>query len=646
MPSHSANAGFATPDPVPIRRFDWPALAGGAVLAAAAIAAYSRTFSVPLLFDDETSIAANPTIRHLGTALWPPFDTTVSGRPVLNLSLAINYAISGTAVWSYHAANLAIHILAGLTLFGIIRRTPGRREGRAGNLVAFSAALIWTVHPLLTESVTYVVQRAESLMGLFYLLTLYCFIRGAGTDGAAKRLWYALSIAACLLGTGTKEAMASAPLVVLLYDRTLVAGSFRGALRRRPWEYAGLASTWVVLACLVAYTRGRAGTVGYGGGVSLWSYALTQFPAIVHYLGLSAWPRSLIFDYGNGIELQTLRVVPSVLIIAGLVGATAWALAMRPVAGFLGACFFVILAPSSSVVPVVTESIAEHRMYLPLIPVVLLAVIGIHRWLGRAALPLCLLLAAGLCSMTWQRNETYRSAEGLWADTVAKLPENERAHYNLGCLLRDMPGRLDDAAAQFAEAIRLRPEYFKAHLSLGGALQSMGRTPEAIAQYEEALRLKPDSAEAHNNLGNALKSAGRLPEAIAHYEEAVRLKPDNAEAQNDLGCGLERIPGRMDEAVAHLELALRLRPDFYQAHFNLGSTLISMGRAREAVAEYEEAVRLKPDDATMHFYLAGALLRIPGREDEAVAHLREVVRLQPGNDTARRILDRLEALRR
>jgi Flp pilus assembly protein TadD len=631
---------------VPIRRLDWPALAGGTVLTAAAIAAYSRTFAVPLLFDDDTSVANNPTIRHLGTALWPPADATVSGRPVLNLSFAVNYAISGTAVWSYHAANLAIHILAGLTLFGIIRRTLARRAGRAGHLVAFSAALIWTVHPLLTGSVTYVVQRAESLMGLFYLLTLYCFIRGAGTDGPGKRPWYALSVAACLLGMGTKEAMASAPLVVLLYDRTFLAGSFRGAFERRRWEYAGLASTWVVLAGLALQTHGRAGTVGYGGGVSLGSYALTQFPAIVHYLGLSVWPHSLIFDYGNGIEPRTLRVVPSVLIIAGLAGATAWALARRPVVGFLGACFFVILAPSSSVVPVVTETIAEHRMYLPLIPVVVLAVIGIHRWMGRLALPLCLLLAAGLCWMTWHRNEAYRSAEGIWADTVAKLPDNERAHFNLGCVLQDKPGRLDDAAAQFAEVIRLRPDHFKAHFNLGSALESMGRAPEAIVQYEEALRLKPDFAEAHNNLGNALKSAGRLPEAIAHYEEAVRLRPDYAEAQNDLGCGLEKIPGRVDEAVAHLELALRLRPDFYQAHFNLGNTFLSMGRTLEAAAEYEEAVRLKPDDAAMQFYLAGALLRIPGRADEAEAHLKEVLRLQPGNDRARQVLDQLDALRR
>ena len=159
---------------------------GGAILAAGAIAVYSRTFSVPLLFDDNHAIVDNSTIRHWSTAFWPPLNTTASGRPILNLSLAINYAISGTAVWSYHALNLAIHVLAGLTLFGIVRRTLAPRAGPAASLIAFSAALLWTLHPLQTESVTYIVQRAESLMGLFYLLTLYCFIRGAEADGAAS----------------------------------------------------------------------------------------------------------------------------------------------------------------------------------------------------------------------------------------------------------------------------------------------------------------------------------------------------------------------------------------------------------------------------------------------------------------------------
>jgi len=625
---------------------DWPALVVGAILAAAAILAYWRTFSVPLLFDDETSIATNPTIRHLGSALWPPVDATVGGRPVLNLSLAFNYALGGTAVWGYHAANLAIHIMAGLALFGVVRRTLARRADASASLVAFSVSLLWTLHPLQTESVTYLIQRAESLMGLFYLLTLYCFIRGAGADGAGGRMWYAASVAACLLGMGTKEVMVSAPLVVLLYDRAFLTGSFREALRRRRRVYAGLAATWLLLALLVILTKGRGGSAGYGTRVSLWSYALTQLPAVVHYLWLCLWPRTLIFDYGSALEIASLRVVPCALIVAGLVAATAWALARRPALGFLGAAFFAILAPSSSIVPVATETIAEHRMYLSLIPVVVLAVIGIHRWLRAAALPVCLVLAAGLAWSTWQRNEAYRSSEAIWSDTVAKLPGNERAQYNLGCYLEKEPGRMGDAIAHYEEALRLWPGYAEAHCNLGIALASLGRTREAVAHYDEAIRLKPGFAEAHNNLGNALNVLGRRQEAIGEFEWALRLRPGYVEAHNNLGCALADTPGRLNDAVAQFGEALRLDPGFYQANYNMGNALNSLGRTPEAIAQYEQALRLKPDDAVIRFYMAGALLKIPGRTDEAVAQLREVLRLQPDNERARSVLEKIDALRR
>ena len=154
------------------------------------LVAYHNSFTGPFIFDDVRSIRDNPTIRHLwpiGQCLHPPHQhgLTVEGRPLINLSLAINYALGRQKVWGYHALNLAVHILAGLTLLGVVRRTLQQPRllgcfGRAANGLALTIAILWAVHPLQTESVTYVIQRAESIMGLFYLLTLYCFIRGVG----------------------------------------------------------------------------------------------------------------------------------------------------------------------------------------------------------------------------------------------------------------------------------------------------------------------------------------------------------------------------------------------------------------------------------------------------------------------------------
>jgi len=607
-------------------------LLGGATLAVWAIAAYVQTFSVPLLYDDTPTIVGNSTIRHWETVFAPPNDSTASGRPILNLSLAVNYAISGTAVWSYHATNLAIHILAGLTLFGIVRRTLAPRAGAAAPWIAFSTSLLWILHPLQTESVTYIVQRAESLMGLFYLLTLYCFIRGVKAGGRFQSIWFALCVGSCALGMGTKEVMASAPLVVLLYDRTFVAGSLREAFRRRRPVHAALASTWLVLAFLALSTHGRGGTTGPGAGVAWWRYALTQLQAVTHYLRLCFWPHPLIFDYGTGLVRPSLGILPYAAVVTVLMAATLWALAKRPAAGLLGAGFFAILAPSSSIVPVATETMAEHRMYLPLIPVVLLVVVAIHRWLGRAALPFCLALAAGLSWATWQRNETYRSAEGIWSDTVAKVPGNERAHVNLGAAWLEVPGHLNDAVAQYELALRLNPDDPEVRNDLGSIwLKVPGRLNDAIAQYQEALRLKPDYIEARNNLGNAWSGVpGRLNDAVAQYELALRLKPDDAEVHNNLGSAWLKLPGRLNEAVAEFKEALRLKPDFIEAHNNLGNAWSGMpGRLNDAIAQYEEALRLKPDDAEVRNNLGYALSKVPGRLHDSVAQYEEALRLKP-----------------
>ncbi len=633
---------------------------------------------MPLLYDDDASIEFNRTLRHIGTAFWPPSGSTVGGRPVLNLSLALNYAAGATSVWGYHAVNIAIHILAGMTLFGVVRQALASRRVLPAVPIAFSSALIWTLHPLQTESVTYIIQRAESLMALFYLLTLYFFIRGAQA-GNRGTPWFGLSFAACLLGMATKEVMVSAPVVVLLYDRTFLARSFAEAWKRRWRAYAALGSTWILLGFLVVSTHGRGGTAGFASGVSGWDYAAAQFPAIVHYLRLCFVPHPLVFDYGNRLELRPLPVLASALVIATLLAVTVWALLRRPALGFLGISFFAILSPSSSVIPVATETMAEHRMYLPLAAVVILVVLGIFRWAGRAALATCLVIAAILSGLTWQRNETYLSEEGIWRDTVAKAPGNERAHNNLGFKLSTIPGRMgeavaeydealrvnpaypeahnnlgtaldaipgraDEAIAHYREAVRLRPDYGEAHYNLGNALMmTPGGSSEAIAEYEEAVRLIPDFAEAHNNLGTALETIpGRREEAIAHYREAMRLEPESAAPHFNLGCALVKTPGHLDEAVAQLRETLRIRPDYAEAHFYLGYALENMpGHSGDSIAEYEDALRLDPNLAQAHFNLAYALETVPGRMQEAVSHYNEAVRLMPGNAQARTNLGNL-----
>ena len=451
----------ASPEiPTPEAPHPWVAATG---IALATAAVYADSLSGPLIYDDHLWITWNQSIHNLasiGTVLSAPTDPAVHGRPVLSLTFALNYAVSGTSAWSYHLANLAIHVLAALVLFGIVRRTlamlPGAFPGERDRFFpALGAALLWAVHPLQTEAVTYVAQRAESLMGLFYLLTLYCFIRGVEMPGS--RRWRLLAVLSCLLGMATKEVMVTAPLIVLAYDRTFVAGSFRGALGARGALYAGLAGTWLALALLMGGFGGRG--LGYGLGFTWWSYALLESWVILHYLLLSLWPFPLVFDYGTNLVGTVADTIPWACLLLCLVGATFLAFRRRPALGFAGAWFLLILAPASSVVPVAFQPMAEHRMYLSLAAVTVLASIGAWRWLGTRCVPVVLAGAAVLGTLAAFRNRDYRSEVAIWGDTVLRRPMNERARLTLGSALA-LDGRNEAAAAQFREALRIDPGDF------------------------------------------------------------------------------------------------------------------------------------------------------------------------------------------
>ena len=630
MASSSATPGPQAPHP--------KIVLAGAVLILAALTVYANSFAGPFIFDDLDSIPQNPSIRHFATAFAPPGSgETVTNRPVLNLSFALNYAISGDRVWSYHLVNLLIHALAGLALFGITRRTLTGLESKSANpraaasdttLAAFFVSLLWLIHPLQTESVSYVVQRAESLMGLFYLLTLYCFIRGAeDAEGVARpRMWYSLAFASCLLGMCTKEVMVSAPLIVLLYDRTFLAGNFRAAWQRRAPVFLLLAVTWLPLAGLVLHGANRGGSAGFGVALSFWDYFATQFQAVAHYLWLSVWPHPLILDYGAQLATSVWDVAPYAIVIAALVAGTAYALVRRPVVGFLGAWFFAILAPTS-LVAVVRQTLAEHRMYVALAPVVAFLVLALHARLGRRAWSAAVVaVAVAFAGLAIARNADYRSEESILVDTVAKRPGNAAAQNNLGNVLAHSD-RAEAAMAYYDNALRLKPDYADVHFNAGNALSKLGRMREAIAHYEEALRIQPVFADAHNALGIALVLAGRLPEGIAHLEEAVRINPAQPDSHRNLGNAL-RMAGRLPEALAQYEEAVRLAPGSAQYHCDLGNALREADRLPEAVAQYERAVQIDPSQPASHNDL-GIVELMAGRAPDAIEQFESALRLDP-----------------
>jgi tetratricopeptide (TPR) repeat protein len=586
---------------------------------AAGVWAYHNSLRGPFVFDDPTSISENPHIRHL----WPiretvaaPAVSAVNGRPVVCLTLALNYALGGWNVWGYHAFNLTVHLLSALVLLGILRRTfAGEklrdRFGGAAIGLATAITLIWEVHPLQTESVTYVVQRTESLMGLFLLSTLYCTLRCSQSSHAS--VWCLAAIVSCALGMGSKEVMVAAPLIVLLYDRVFLASSFRELRQRRIVLYVGLAATWLILAVLVARTpRTR---TGFGiEGLTPWNYLKTEAGVIVYYLRLCFWPHPLVIDYYDWPIVLSLKdsLVPGVVVV-GLLSATAWAFRRRPQIAFLGAWFFLILGPTSSFLPSLGEAAAERRMYLPVAAVITMVVVGAFvlgkRLLNRRQGIMLGYVAGGavvvlFTLLTIQRNRDYNSELTIWQDTVEKRPNNPRARNSLGIALQHS-GRVADAIVQYEHALQLEPRYADAESNLGSALCGVGKVHEAIEHCERALRFKPDFAGAHYNLGIALQQAGRIEDAIGHHERALQLEPDSAQAHFGLATALAT-GGRVQEALEQYQQALRLKPDYAEAHNNLGVALIQRGGVQEAIGHFEEALRIKPDNIDAQNNLARA----------------------------------------
>ena len=602
---------MAPPRPSPKPRARGPLILPLALLVALGVATYWNGLRTPFVWDDDPAIVTNQTIRAvlpLSGSLSPPLETSVAGRPIANLSLALNYAMSGLDERGYHWWNLAVLIASALLLFGIVRRTlVALKQTRNADAVALVSAAAWLAHPLLSETVDYVTQRTESMMGLFFLLTLYAAIRARQARHAVR--WQAVSIVSCALGMATKESMVVAPVAVFLYDRVFAFTSIRDAVRARGWFYAGLAATWVELGILM--WRWPRSTVGIAT-VSPWMYLLNQTEMIARYAGLTVWPQSLVVDYGLPRSLAVSDVLPQALLLLVMIGGTIIALVRWPAIGFLGAMFFLTLAPTSSVVPIASEVGAERRMYLPLAALVVLAVslgwLGLERlrtrWPARARTflyaSLCAagVLVAALAVRTAFRNREYATPMSLWESVVARRPHG-RARFALATELV-VAGRHDEAIAQLREAVRDFPD---ARAGLGTELFAQGRAAEAIEVLDPFVRANPANPNripARMLLGQALLSQGRLEEGASHFKAVLDLDPNSVGAKQGMASASRILAARLLEqgnppqaAVAARD-AVRFDPGNAEAHNLLGVALASQGQYAEAAQEFRQTLQLNP----------------------------------------------------
>jgi len=441
------------------------------------------------------------------------------------------------------------------------------------------------------------------MASMFYLACWYCVLRGSQSPRAPR--WYVGAIIACWLGMATKEIVVTAPLVVLLYDRIFLAPSWASLARRRWRVYAGMLVAVVALAYATTDTLHERPDflAGFGfRGVTPWQYLSSQPGVILHYLRLTLWPVCLSIDYNWPVartpgDVMWPGVAVGTLVLASLVALTRW-----PQVGFLGVAFFLVLAPTSSIMQNGFLAV-EHRMYLPLAALIVLGVVGVHALASRA-LPDAgtrRLLEGGALSVavlaltlrTSYRNRDYHDAIALWSSVVECVPDNSRGHFSLGVSLMD-GRRVDEAMVELRRALELQPTFADARFVLGNTFMIKGDVDRAIAEYERTIRMDRRHFGAHNNLAVIFDKRGDREVASAHYRQAIKADPRNGLVQSNYAALYARA-GDCARAVPRYRKAIRLDPSSAAAHLGLGLCLDQQGETAAAITAFRRAVRLGPD---------------------------------------------------
>ncbi len=602
-----------------------------ALLLLLCILAYSNSFHVPFQFDDFYNITEKPYVRNIGYFFDSARESLFSSdhgfrmRTVGYFTFALNYRFGGGEVFGYHLVNLLIHCLNGLLVYWLVvlsfrgpvlGNTPLRESSKP---IALLSALLFALHPVQTQAVTYIVQRVSSLATCFFLLSLASFIKWRlayleGSSGRKALPWFGLCLVSAILAMKTKEIAFTLPVIAVLYEFLF----FRGEIRKRILPLVPLVLTMGIIPFGLVGTPESAGeligdvsrSMRVDSPLSRGEYLFTEMRVVVTYLRLLFLPvgQNLDYDYPIYRSFLNKEVILSFLFLALLSGAGI-ALAVRERKTLSGALpvsfgifwFFLTLSVESSIIPI-TDVIYEHRLYLPSVGFSVALATALFLGMRRvgenkarmvflAGLSVIVIVLSGA---TYARNRVWGTEVSLWEDVVRKSPEKARGHNSLGFALRKR-GRLEEAIGHYREAIRLQPDYALAHHNLGFAYHAARSYDMAIEQYEVAIRHQPGFAEAHDGMGAVYGDMGLTDKAIEQHRIAIRLKPDSANAYTNLGNVYWRL-GNVDGALEQYRMAVRIRPDLAEPYNNMGVIYATMGYPDKAVEFFGTAVALSPDN--------------------------------------------------
>lgn len=575
------------------------------VVTLAIVALYAHTLHVPWYLDNISAIVKNPLIRDLENSFLRIF----SYRGVAIFSFAVNFHTGGLSLPGYHAVNIAIHLLASwLVLLLLKRAVPGRLH------LALLGSLIFAVHPLQTQAVTYIVQRMASLSALFFLLSLYLFVRARESlavglkFGAPQHLaFYLGSLAVGVLAVFTKENTAILPVALLLFARFF----FSGNERWRPLlKYVAphllacsLALAWLFsIKLLPSLVAGESLTGSVGTQLLVSSkhnsplyYFVTEFSVLWVYIRMLFLPFGQALDHNYPI-VTTLVSLKSAVAFAGLAGLGCLAFFLRkrrPLLSFGIAWFFLTLAIESSFLPL--DPLFEHRLYLPMFGFVLVLV-DISFLLPKSKTKTfgLFIAVAVLATLTWQRNNLWNEQIAFYEDNLKKAPSSERVMNNLGeCYIQK--GLFQEAEIVLSKALLINPESEKIYVNLSKVFLSKGRIFEAYEIVTKGLEYYPKSELLNAGLGLIYYNQGNYDKALVFTKKSVEFNPDFALGYTSIGRILFR-QNRLPEAEAYFHHSLKLIPDDVMTRNDLALALYRQNKLIESLVEYRTSHQIDPDN--------------------------------------------------
>ncbi len=577
---------------------------------------YSNIFQNAFVFDDINNIRENMHVSMKVLSLESLKNAVSSGRPVAILTFALNHYFHGYNVWGYHFVNIAIHILNGVALFylfsGVLSLNEKKKDisntlsiKNKSVFISFFAALLWFVHPLQTQSVTYTVQRMNSLSALFFILSLL-FYFAARKPGNLKRkiVLFALCTGTFILSICSKENGLMLPFIIILIEVCFFQ-SFQTNMILKYWKFIAVIAVAFLFLVFFWLGSGRINLIltGYENyDFTLLQRLLTEFRVVILYLTLIAfpWPGRLHLDYNYPLSYSIadpLTTLFSIIIVVTLIIYSVLCFKRNSrfyikskLLPFSIFWYFFNLLIESSFIPI--ELVSEHRTYLPSMFLFLAFTSLIFRRIKNHNIPvLCFTIIAILFSYwTYSRNFAWKDRITVWEDNIAKLPPKARIYSNFGTALMN-ESRFDESIVQFQKAIKLNPEYYPAYNNQGYSLYKLGKYQAAISCFQAAVKLKNEYPLAYQNWGDALQKLGAMDEALLKYRKSLTYKPGSVIVLNRIAmiCAVKKDYAMAAEFFEKIHI---LQPENAAVCYNIVCMYSLMEDKEEAVRWLKKTISL------------------------------------------------------